>query len=191
MDQAFVWSRERREGFCARLAQADLAASIHELSVQADHLAAARERKRLVAWLRSLPRPFGLMLDSDDHSLGVIEACAEAACRIPDDVAIVSVGNDETICGLTFPPLSSISLNTVQGGYAVAKNLARQMAGCRCDGRIVVEPLGVVPRGSSDILAIDNPEVAKAIRFVQRNAAQALRVDDVVPRNGAISASTL
>ncbi len=180
MDRTFVWSRERRDGFCARIAQSGLAVSCFEPSDKADRFVWARQRARMVAWLKSLPKPLGLMICSDDHCLYAIEACALAGYRIPDDVAIVSVGNDEMICELTFPPLSSISLNTSRGGHAVAENLARQMAGRRCDQYIVIEPIGVVPRGSSDILAVDDQEVAKAIRFIQQNGAHALRVDDVV-----------
>lgn len=190
MDRAFVWSRERKEGFCRRVAEAGLEAAVYSSSPRADRLGWAHEHKRMAAWLRSLPRPLGLMVCSDDHSLGVLEACAEAGCRIPDDVALVSVGNDETICGLTFPPLSSVALNTVRGGYAAAESLARQMAGQRTVEPIVIEPTGVVERASSDILAIDEPEVAKAVCFIQRNVVRPIGVDDVV-RATALSRRSL
>jgi len=180
MDRAFVWSRERRDGFRQRLARAGYDVSVYELPYRASQLAWTRQRRRLVAWLKSLPKPLGLMVCSDDYSLGIFEACAQVGYRIPDDVAMVSVGNDDTICDLTFPPLSSIALNTVRGGYAVAENLARQMAGRRSHSTLVIEPIGVVARGSSDILAIDNPDVARAVRYIQHNSAQRLRVDDVV-----------
>lgn len=66
----------------------------------------------LVDWLKSLPKPIGLMTCNDDRGQYVLEACQIAGLRVPDDVAIIGVDNDELICDLTVPPLSSIALAT-------------------------------------------------------------------------------
>ena len=180
MDHAFVWSRGRRDGFCRRVAQIGLEVQCYDPPYRARQFAWSRQRRHTVAWLRSLPKPLGLMVCSDDHCLCVIEACVLAGCRIPDDVAIVSVGNDEMICDLSFPPLSSIAMGTSRGGYAAAESLARQMAGRKESRDIVIEPTGVVRRASSDIVALDDREIAGAIRFIQQNAGHPVSVDDVV-----------
>lgn len=180
MDDIFVWSKGRRNSFCKRISQSGFDIHCYDPPYKARQFTRSRERKYMVAWLRSLPQPLGLMVCSDDYCLCVIEACALADCRVPDDVAIVGVGNDEMICDLSFPPLSSIALGSSRGGYAAAENLARQMAGRTRPRNIVIEPTSVVCRGSSDIMAIDDQEIAQAIRFIQQNAGRPLSVDDVV-----------
>lgn len=180
MDHAFVWSRGRRDGFCRRVSLIDLEVHCYDPPSKARQFNWSQQRKHMVAWLRALPKPLGLMVCSDDHCLYVMEACALAGCRIPDDVAIVSVGDDEMICDLSFPPLSSVAMATSRGGYAAAENLARQMAGHREIRDIVIEPTGVVRRGSSDIVALDDREIAGAIRFIQQNAGRPISVGDVV-----------
>lgn len=180
MDHIFVWSRGRRDGFCRRIARIGQEIYCYDPPHKARQFAWSRERRHMVAWLRSLPKPLGLMVCSDDHCLCVIEACWLAGCRIPDDVALVSVGDDGMICDLTFPPLSSVAMATSRGGYTASENLARQMAGCKETPDIVIEPTGVVRRSSSDIIALDDREIAGAIRFIQQNAGRPLSVADVV-----------
>ena len=180
MDEAFIWSRGRRDGFRQRITQDGYDVHCFDPPYKARRFSWSRECEHMVTWLRSLPKPLGLMVCSDDHCLCVIEACAQAGCSIPDNVAIVSVGNDEMICDLSFPPLSSIALGTTRGGYAAAENLAGQMDGRVEVQDILIEPTGVVRRGSSDIMALDDHEIAQAIRFIQNNADHPISVDDVV-----------
>ncbi|MBN2293339.1 MAG: DNA-binding transcriptional regulator [Pirellulales bacterium] len=180
MDDIFVWSKGRRDSFCTSISHGGYDVHCYDPPYKARQFTWSRERKHIVAWLGGLPKPLGLMVCSDDHCLCVIEACALADYRIPDDVAIVSVGNDEMICELSFPPLSSIALGSSRGGYVAAENLARQMAGQGEIQDIVIEPTGVACRGSSDIMAVDDQEIAQAIRFIQQNSGRPISVDDVV-----------
>ena len=135
MDHAFVWSRGRRDGFRRRIARIGLEVQCYDPPGKARQFNWSQQRKHMVTWLRSLPKPLGLMVCSDDHSLYVMEACSLAGCRIPDDVAVVSVGDDAMICELSFPPLTSVALGASRGGYAAAENLAQQMATWREDAR--------------------------------------------------------
>ena len=180
MDHAFVWSRGRRDGFRRRIARIGLEVQCYDPPGKARQFNWSQQRKHMVTWLRALPKPLGLMVCSDDHSLYVMEACSLAGCRIPDDVAVVSVGDDAMICELSFPPLTSVALGASRGGYAAAENLAQQMATGGKTRDVVIEPTGVVRRGSSDIVALDDPEIAAAVRFIQQNAGRPLSVADVV-----------
>ena len=180
MDRMFFWSRDRKEGFCNTVSAAGFEAACYAPKLSGTRFTWSREKPHIVKWLSSLETPTGLMVCNDDFCLCVMEACRQLGFKIPDDVAIVSVGNDEMICELAFPPLSSVSFNTTRGGYEMAESLAAQLAGGKGGPDIVIRPDRVVPRQSSDVLAVEDPEVAKAVRFIRQNARRAIQVDDVV-----------
>lgn len=186
--EAFFWSRLRGVAFAERLA-----AGGHEAAVFAS--AGGREffgwdagHRRLLDWLGRLPKPVGVFCCTDDFTLLVQEACMGAGLRIPDDVALIGVGNDESICELARVSQSSVRLNIRRGGYDAARHLEGMLAaGGRRGARggnaaldIVIEPLGVVARPSTDAAETHDPEVAKAIFFIRDHVNSAIQVDDVV-----------
>ena len=81
------------------------------------------QRKQLIEWLRALPKPCGIFAVNDMMGGEVQEACGQAGVKVPDEVSVLSVDNDETICENTKPMLSSIAPDFVQGGYRAAKLL--------------------------------------------------------------------
>ena len=87
------------------------------------------EQKRIATWLRTLPKPIGIMACNDDRGLQVLDACRQAELRVPEDVAVVGVDNDEFLCNLSIPPLSSVALGVERAGYEAAALLERLMAG--------------------------------------------------------------
>jgi LacI family transcriptional regulator len=134
-------------------------------------------------WLKSLPKPVGLMTCTDDRSQDVIEACKVAALHVPEQVAIIGVDNDELVCELSSPPLSSIALNTQRSGYEAAELLNKLMSRKQrktADHTIVVHPTHVVTRQSTDIMAMADRDVVEAVRFIRRHAREMIQVDDVV-----------
>ena len=111
--------------------------------------------------------------------------------RVPDDVAVIGVDNDETICDLTNPPLSSVEQGARRMGYEAAALLDKLMSRKKPSQlRFVVEPEGVVVRRSTDTLAIEDPDMASVVRFIRDHACDGISVYDVV-RQVAISRSTL
>jgi LacI family transcriptional regulator len=141
----------------------------------------ADEQPILVDWLKSLPKPVGLMACNDICGREVLQACAAARLPVPDDVAVVGVDNDEMMCELSSPPLSSVALDLEKAGYEAARLLDGLMSGDSAGGHVVrVEPVYVVTRQSSDIIAQDDPSVATALRFIKNYAGQAISVSDVV-----------
>jgi LacI family transcriptional regulator len=132
-------------------------------------------------WLKSLPKPIGLMVCNDDRAQQVVEAVKDAKIRVPDEIAILGVDDDEMICELTSPPLSSVALNVEEAGYEAAAQLDRQMMGRKVPRKeIHLRPTHVHTRQSTDVLAIDDSIVARALRFIRTHAGEVVSVDDVV-----------
>lgn len=176
-----VWSRRREESFCERIVAAGLQPHVYRPPRQKQDRAWDREQATMADWLRSLPKPVGLMACNDDRGREVLEACRAAGVHVPEEVAVVGVDNDSLLCELADPPLSSVALNAERGGYQVAGLLEKMMRGrVRKPKRIVVEPLHVVTRRSTDIVALDDREVAAALRFIHHNATGPIHIDDVV-----------
>jgi len=174
------WSRERSEGFCERVKEASFETSVYVQPKSRSNRSWEREQSFVVDWLRLLPKPAALMVCNDDRGQYVIEACKIAGLHVPEELAIIGVDNDELICDLTDPPLSSVLMNTEMAGYEAAELMEKLMAGEEMAGKvIIVEPTHVVTRKSTDILAIEDREVAEAVRFIRRNAKRSLQVNEV------------
>lgn len=174
-------NRRRHEAFSKRLATAGFEVHSYKQTQAQLRQAWNTEQTLMVDWLKSLPKPIGLMTCTDDMSQYVIEACKIAQLHIPDQVAIIGVDNDELICDLSTPPLSSIAVNSETAGYEAAQTLNMLMSGKQVTNpTILVRPTEVVTRQSTNILAIEDSEVVKAIEFVRGYANKIIKVHDVV-----------
>jgi LacI family transcriptional regulator len=139
-----------------------------------------REQALLARWISKLPTPIGLFACDDDRGREVLEACKMAGLHVPDDVAVVGVDNDEVFCELADPPLSSVALNAETAGYRAAALLDAMMHGrVRQRQQIVVEALGVITRRSTDIVAVEDDDVAGALQFIRRQQGRDISVDRV------------
>ncbi|UCF43002.1 MAG: DNA-binding transcriptional regulator [Planctomycetota bacterium] len=174
------WSRDRRENFTKRIAKAGFETQSYERPRAKVVCYYQKELRLLAEWLNLLPRPVGVMTCDDEHGRHAVEACKVAGLHVPEQVAIVGVDNDELTCTLSDPPLSSIAVNTRKAGYKAAALLDRLMTGREkmAEKKIIVRPLHVVTRQSTDVLAIKDREVAEAIRFIHRNAKRPIQVSD-------------
>lgn len=133
----------------------------------------------LINWLRSLPKPLALMCCNDDRALDVIQACKLENIQVPEQVAILGVDNDELLCNFTDPPLSSIHMDTERAGYDIAHALSNMMTGKDYPVMITINPKHIEKRLSTDTTAIDDPIVASAINYIQRNPHKIIQVSDV------------
>ena len=178
-----VWSQRRQNSFCERLRVEGFEPHVYVPPRRRRDRLWEQEQGTLADWLRRLPRPVGLMACDDDRGREVLEACLAAGVRAPEEIAVVGVDNDELLCELADPPLSSVALNAEAGGYRAAALLDRMMHGrSRKPTRLTVEPLHVVTRRSTDIVALDDPVVASALHFIHDHAGRPIGVDDVVER---------
>ncbi len=181
------WSAGRETAFASFLAERGFRSRAHHIELtnwlRQPHWIEnwEDEQTALVEWLRSLPKPVGLMACNDTCGREVLQACAAAGLGVPDDVAVVGVDNDELICELSNPPLSSVALDLEKGGYESAKLLNDLMAGDWSRNRVVnVEPVYVVTRLSSDVIGHGDTAVAAALRFINNYAGKPISVFDVV-----------
>jgi LacI family transcriptional regulator len=178
-DDRFPWSRLRGEAF-VRAARAS-ARSVEVLPACAD-----LDRSALEAWLRDRPRPLGVFACYDRLGRQVLDACRALGAPVPEQVAVLGADDDELVCGLADPPLSSIALNAHAAGRRAAELLSDAMAGrpVAAEGHFV-RPVGVTLRRSTDVLAIDDPVLARALHFIHHHADDGIRVADVQRVAGA------
>lgn len=144
-----------------------------------------KERRRLAQWLQGLPKPIGLMACNDDCGVQVMEACKWAGLVVPDQIGVIGADDDEIVCGLANPPMSSVAINFERAGYEAARALDQLMRRKpQVPRRITVHPTYVAARRSTDIVAVADPAVAKALRFMRDHARQVMTVDDVAAAAG-------
>jgi LacI family transcriptional regulator len=139
-----------------------------------------QEQERLARWLRKMPKPIGIMACDDDHGLDVLDACLRAGLSVPDQVAVVGVNNDESLCNLSNPPLSSVDVNHERIGYEAAALLDRMMAGAEPPKEVrEFPPRGLAVRQSSDVIGVDDEQVAAALRYIRAHAGEMIGVSHV------------
>lgn len=121
---------------------------------------------RLRKWLSALPLPTGVMVASDQRSLALLEAARLERIHVPEQMAVVGVDNDVPLCEISAPPLSSVRAGHFRVGYESAMMLEALMNGEQTREKAFVEPTGVVVRRSSDLHAIQDPIVARGVRYL-------------------------
>ena len=133
--------------------------------------------RHIIRWLKQLPRPVAIMTCNDDAGLLVLDACRRAEIPVPGEIAVAGVGDDECLCDLAVPPLTSVDLDPRRIGYEAAAWLDRMMDGqAGPQEEIQIAPRRIVARMSSDVMATDDERVAKALRLIRERACEGLRV---------------
>jgi LacI family transcriptional regulator len=179
--------RERCDNFIATLRDRGFSCPV----LEAPSGSWEAQQRALVRWVRSLPKPAGIMACTDQLGFWLLDACTRAAIAVPEQIAVVGVENDEALCAMSRPPLSSVALPTERIGYEAARVLDRLMRGRPVpQRRIEIAPLGVVSRQSSDVVAVDDARLAAALRHIREHACEGIGVDDVL-RAAPMSRSTL
>jgi len=190
-DGISLWESQRREVFVDVVKRAGFATAVYAWPRLRADQARNREQKALARWLKTLPRPCGIMASNDQRARHVLEAARLADLRVPDDLAVIGVDDDETLCELSTPSISSVSLNTDHIGFKGAEVLDHLMRGRRvARSPVLVPPLGVIARKSTDLLAMADPTVVAAVRFMEANIDKPIRVADAL-RVAQVSRKTL
>lgn len=189
------WSEHRREGFLSYLREYGFDAYIHRMPLPGPGSGGPEtweaQQSKLAEWLSTLPKPLGVMATNDLMGQQLLEACLRLRASVPEEIAVVGADNDEPICRIASPPLSSVIINDHQRGYEAAALLDRLMSGeAPPAGPTYVEPAGVVARASTDSLAIEDAVIVKALRYLRDHACDGVSVDDVV-KNVHVSRSVL
>ena len=151
--------------------------------LQAEWVVATRELPRLSAQLRQLPHPCAVFCENDLYAYDIVGAALAAGLAIPDEIAILGVGNDELICESGNVTLSAIDNNLDQVGYRAAEELDRLMDGREPGRPVLISPQPeVVQRMSSDVYAVKNPKLREILTFLQRNCTSPLVIAEVAAR---------
>jgi len=178
------WSQVREDNFVRRIGETGFVARIHRIQTGSGKNW-ARDRSALAAWLKSLPKPVGLMACNDDCGVQVMEACKAAGLTVPDLIGVVGVDNDEVVCGLSNPAMSSVAINFERAGFEAAEALDQLMQGIkRAPAKINVPATHIVARRSTDVVAVSDPALARALRFIRDHARRAIGVNDVAKAAG-------
>ena len=177
----YSWSGIRRDNFVKHIEEAGFSTQIFVQPKSQRLQKWEFEQEKVAQWLEKLPKPVGIFACNDDRGQHILEACKIAGLRVPEDVAVVGVDNDAVICELCDPPLTSISLDTEKAGYRVAEMLDSLMKGNKYEGeQIVVGPTHLSARQSTDLMAHDDQELIKALRYIRLNLKKCISVEDVV-----------
>ena len=187
-----VYFEERRVNFIETVQHAGYNCSAYHSTGRPERPAQwEKHQDDLAAWVASLLKPVGVMACTDQLGFFLLDACARAGVAVPEEVAVVGIENEESLCTMAIPTLSSVKFNAERIGYEAAAMLDRLMAGEEAQTEpTLIEPLGVITRGSSDVVAIDDPEIAQAVRFIRETACDGIAVTDVL-KEVAISRSAL
>lgn len=164
------WSTERREAFREVLAEHGHTLAIHRPPRGKARTNWTDERSQMIDFLRGLPKPTAVFAAMDGRARLVLDACAEAGIRVPEEIAVLGVDNDRLLCESTTPTLSSIDISDGDCGYAGAEMLMRLICGREVRSRTLKAPLRIVKRQSTGYEAMRNPTIAAALAFINEHA---------------------
>lgn len=174
----FNWSRWRAEHFRALAKERRVSVDVYESSGTDPW---AKEHAALLAWVKRLPKPAGIMACYDIKAQQLLDVCREHGVAVPEELAVIGVDNDPLLCSLTTPPLTSVIPNTQRTGYEAAALLDRMMGGEKIAAKgHFIPPIGVETRQSTDVLALADREIAAAVRFIREHACDGATIGDLL-----------
>ena len=178
-DRRFRWSDNRRDAFAAAATAKGMMVDVFR------HARGYEDDAAVDAWLAGLPKPVGVFCCYDIRGRQALDACRRAGIAVPDEAAILGVDDDELLCGLSSPPLSSVIPDAVGAGRLAAELLERLMRGERLDREEwLLPPVGISARQSTDVLAIDDELIVAAVRHIREHACRGLRVEGLLAALG-------
>lgn len=175
------WSYERYLGFRHRVEEAGFGDSFYLYDTQNIDNLWFFESEKIADWLQSLLKPVAVFACDDNQAALLLEAANAVGVKVPFDVSVLGVDNDEVLCGLSNPSLSSIRVDIAQGGYLAASQAVKMINDKSFTGPdIIMQPVGVVSRGSTSLFATTDIQVIKALDFIKENVSRHINVMDVL-----------
>ncbi|MDH6304453.1 LacI family transcriptional regulator [Parabacteroides sp. PF5-5] len=176
-----VWSEERCEGFRDELSKQLPESSFYEYQNANQTDLWYYESDMLIKWLQVLPKPVGIMACDDNQGHHITEICKQYGIQVPEKVAVLGVDNDEAICTLSGPPLSSINQAVEKGGYETAELIDKMLQNRTwIPEDIVVMPTHIITRQSTDIYATEDKSIAIVLKHIHQHSDRKLSVDELV-----------
>ena len=175
------WSDERCEGFRWEVETAGYGNSFFTYNLQDIDNLWFYERDKLADWLHAIPKPIAIMACDDNQGNNLVEACHTAGIKIPSEVSIMGVDNDELLCSLGSTPLSSILVDIEAGGYRTAELIEQRVLNPDTPVEdVVLKPVKIIGRMSTAAYATNDAQIQKAIQFIHRNGTKKISVEDVI-----------
>lgn len=175
-----IWSRERGAGFRDEVEKQGFTCHILE-NKNPDTREWVYNHEQIAEWLLSLPKPVGLFACDDNYALQISETCNIYNIAIPEEISLLGVNNDELLCNISNPPLSSIVLDVENGGYQAGR-LLHKLIEKKIKGpfNIVIEPLYIEHRASTQKYAVTDKYIQKVLSYIDANYTNQITVDDLV-----------
>ena len=174
------WARWMSEHFASIVREAGYPCHIFDNS----EVNGSKPDEAHAAWLKKLGKPVGLLAGNDFNGHVVLDLCRSEGLMVPDEIAVLGEDNDEDFCELADPPLSSIQQNGVRIGYEAAAALDKMMRGEKVGNEgVFVPPIGIITRQSTDVLAIEDRNIAKVVAYIREHACDGINVKDVLSHN--------
>ncbi len=175
-----IWSRERADGYSHEIEKQEYKLAILE-NDNKDREEWSYNHTVLGNWLQSLPKPVALFACDDHFALQISETCNVYNINVPDDIAILGVDNDDLLCNISDPPLSSIVLDVENGGYNAGKLLHQLITKEITEPfNIVVNPLIIERRKSTEKYAVSDKNIRTILNYIEKNYANHLSVEELV-----------
>lgn len=176
--QKMSYVREHRDAFAKLLGEKGCSCQVLALG---DRPEVADIPPTLIEWLRKLPKPVGVLTWNNSQGRAVIHACRLAGLLVPEDVAVLSGNDDPLLCECCLPQLSAIAVAAEQIGETAAELLERLMQGKSAPPTpVLVPPIGIIARQSTDALLIQNPALLQALGFIREHATEPIQVEDIL-----------
>jgi LacI family transcriptional regulator len=175
--QDLIWSEERAQGFRNTVKRQGF--HYQEYMVRT---APEAESGEIIRWLSGLPKPVAVFCSDDEYALAISEDCRLARIKVPQEVAILGVDNDELLCNISDPPLSSIVQDAEKGGYELGRMLHEQEkepSGNRPIFVISIKPGVIVQRGSTQQHNVEDKEVGKMLEFIDQNFTREITTSEI------------
>ena len=187
-DARFAWSNWRQRAFAERVEREGFECSVFPpLSALGSDLSepsgsqelGTSSRAQLRSWISDLPKPIGMLACSDAKAQELLDICGKSNIYVPRDVALLGVDDDDLLCALCIPSLSSIIPAAHQTGRKAAELLDQMMSGTvQHTETYLVDPIGISSRQSTDVLAINDSDIAAAVQYIRDHCCDGINVKD-------------
>ena len=167
--KGFKWSEDRAEGYRSEIEKIEGNYYYFE-SNNLNEMQWSRSHVELENWLLSLPKPIALFACDDSFAIQISEICRMNNISIPQEISLLGVDNDELICNLSEPTISSIVLNIEKGGYEIGRKIHRQISNQSNESfSISIEPIYIELRKSTEQFSIKNRYIIKVLHYIENN----------------------
>ncbi len=180
--QGQPWSLERLAGFASVARMAGCRLHLYRIKRTAPSSGTQTNDPRpLQIWLQELPKPVAVFAANDVWGVEVIQLCKAGDIRVPEELAVVGADNNEQLCDMVEPELSSVAIPWHEIGYQAGALLESMMRGGKpASPKLLLAPGEIITRGSSDTAATGHPYLAKALRFINEHACEGIGVPEVL-----------